>query len=371
MEKLLALDSVRSKDADGMLHVDVSNISKSNISPYYGKEIPGYKDIGLNPNKIYKLYRAPEELAKAVDTFNGKPVLRKHIPFDVYNPPKSDVVGYMGTDAAFDGIYLKNSLHFHDAAMIAAIETNEQRELSPGYRYRADMTTGEVDGEHYDGVMRDIACNHLAVVEVGRTGSDVTVFDELPQEMKMSEKLKKRLEALKPLLAQDADIEEVKKIITEDEDDDKKAKDSEPDKKASAKDVDPDDGKKKAEDEDDKKKPAAKDEGDKDKPAMDASLIAQDAENRAMAKFKAIREAERAVRPVVGDVAAMDSADEVYHFALDAMNVTDHKTLSGDALKTLFNAVNQAKSEKIVNPTMAQDSSTRSTLADLCPNLKK
>jgi len=37
----LAFDrSARRIDADGRLHIDTSHISKANICPYYGKEIP-------------------------------------------------------------------------------------------------------------------------------------------------------------------------------------------------------------------------------------------------------------------------------------------------------------------------------------------
>jgi len=45
----LALDraTVRTKDEDGRLKVAVTNISKANICPYMGKEIPDYQKLGL------------------------------------------------------------------------------------------------------------------------------------------------------------------------------------------------------------------------------------------------------------------------------------------------------------------------------------
>ena len=42
------------------------------------------------------------------------------------------------------------------AATIAGIESEEQRELSCGYRYTADMSPGTYRGQRYDGVMRQI-----------------------------------------------------------------------------------------------------------------------------------------------------------------------------------------------------------------------
>ena len=77
----------------------------------------------------------------------------------------------------------------------------------------------------------------------------------------------------------------------------------------------------------------------------------------AMDEFKAeLREAEdarRAVRSVVGDVLAQDSAEGIYAFALDQMKV-DHKDVTGiPALRALFNLAHQANKPA---PRVAYDS---------------
>jgi hypothetical protein len=93
----------------------------------------------------------------------------------------------------------------------------------------------------------------------------------------------------------------------------------------------------------------------KDKKAKDCSAKdseeeekkkAEDRMKHAMDEFKAeLREAEearRAVRPVVGEVLAQDSAADIYGFALDQMKV-DHKDVSGTpALRALFNLAQKA-----------------------------
>ena len=61
----LEMDSVRHLDENGFLHVDVSNITKEAVNPYYGREIPGWKEQGLIPDKIYYGYRPFEEIEKA------------------------------------------------------------------------------------------------------------------------------------------------------------------------------------------------------------------------------------------------------------------------------------------------------------------
>lgn len=169
--------SVRSFDADGRLHVELTPISKSNVCPYMGKEIPDADELGLEPDKIYQLLRHPEELAKAASTFNGIQVLRQHIPVSSDDHQPYDVVGSTGTDAEFKEPYLLNSLSVWVKDDIDDIESGEKVELSSAYRYKADMTPGTYKGVPYDGIMRDICGNHVAIVHEGRAGKDVMVAD--------------------------------------------------------------------------------------------------------------------------------------------------------------------------------------------------
>ncbi|WP_163365475.1 DUF2213 domain-containing protein, partial [Enterobacter asburiae] len=73
----IALDraTVRSIDADGHLHVERTPISKAVVNPYYGREVPDFERLGLDPEHIYRLYRDPKELARAASSFEGKPLL--------------------------------------------------------------------------------------------------------------------------------------------------------------------------------------------------------------------------------------------------------------------------------------------------------
>lgn len=174
----LALDkSVRFYDEDGHLHVSMANISKAVVNPYRGNEIPEYQRLGLDPDKIYHLLRHPDELAKGAKTFSGKPILSVHRPTTASDHAKQITVGSVGSQPRFDGKYLQAPLTVWDAAAIDGIESDDQRELSCGYRYDADMTPGTYRGVRYDGVMRNIRGNHVALVESGRAGSDVIVGD--------------------------------------------------------------------------------------------------------------------------------------------------------------------------------------------------
>jgi hypothetical protein len=178
-DEMLALDkdSVRSFDKDGRLRVSIAKISKACVNPYIGHEIPGWEELGLERDKVYHLLRDPEELKKAATSANGVQLLQKHIPVSADDHQPWDVVGSTGTDAKFEDPYLYNSLSVWTKSAIDDIESDKKKELSMGYHYRPDMTSGVYDGHQYDGVMREIEVNHVALVKDGRAGDEVVVGD--------------------------------------------------------------------------------------------------------------------------------------------------------------------------------------------------
>ncbi len=205
-------DSVREKTRDGRLIVKRTPISKANVCPYRGEEIPGWEALGLDKNAVYKLLRDPEELAKGAATSNGVQLLIKHVPVNAEDHRPNETVGSLGTDAEFDGDMLYNSLFVNAQRAIDGIERNTQRELSAGYHYKPDMTPGNFRGSAYDGVMRDIVFNHVALVEDGRAGPDVVVGDEALKENDMKATrfgamtLSLTAASIAPLLAMDQKI---------------------------------------------------------------------------------------------------------------------------------------------------------------------
>jgi len=173
--------SKRRRDENGFLHVSSSPITKEQVAPYRGDELPGWEERGLDPERIYYAYRPAEELEKAAPTCNGLPILLEHAPESADAPQKERRIGSMGTDAVWAAPYLVNSLIFTVATAIEAIESEKIRELSLSYRYDQDWTPGTFQGQPYDFVMRNIRGNHLALVPEGRAGADVLVSDAKPQ----------------------------------------------------------------------------------------------------------------------------------------------------------------------------------------------
>jgi len=215
---VLAFDraSVRSFDTNGFLHIEKAHISKANVCPYLGSEIPNADELGLKPKQVYQLLRDPDELAKAARTSNNLQLLIKHKPVSPTDQKKDLIVGSTGTNALWSDPYVDNSLVVWDQDAIDGIEDDTQKELSAGYYYTADMTPGIYEGVAYDGVMRNIRFNHVALVVEGRAGDDVVVGDSM-ESLTMNRKILLSRKAamakgaiavcLSPRLAQDAKLE--------------------------------------------------------------------------------------------------------------------------------------------------------------------
>ena len=394
----LAFDrSARRIDADGRLHVDRSHISKATVNPYYGREIPGYEALGLEPDKVYRLFRDPVELERAAPTFARLPVLSEHVPVTVDAPRPDLVVGAIGSEVTFTAPYLDADLCVWDSAAIAGIETDKVRELSCAYRYVPVMEPGEFEGQLYDGRMTEIQGNHLALVEVGRAGSDVVVADRNPfnfkeTAMKMSKLGKALFAALcaaSPVLAADSalpalvgqanrntfDRKDVKaKLLALDADLVPQQLDNVIDALLDVEqDPKPVETPAAAADESPADKLRALLAGKVDDATMEAAcgLLATPAADEAEPGMKKeevaaamdglrkeLREAEEArrdVRPIVGDVMGMDSAADVYGFALDHMKVDRAGVEGAPALRALFKvaAANKASTAPV---HVAQDS---------------
>lgn len=421
--------SRRTFDVDGRMFVADCRISKANVCPYYGREIPGAEVLGLEPNRVYQMYRDPIELERAAPTFANLQLMMVHIPVNAEEPAIELTVGTMGSDVRFEAPYLVSSLKVWTAEAIALIESKAQAQLSCSYRYTPVMDPGTTpEGVAYDGRMCNIIGNHVALVEEGRAGPDVVVNDQLTAEV-MPVKFPKFLAAIKSFLKADADPVAVDAAIDAVMADGKPrataflriaaalkplmAKDA--DFSVLASDAAVEAEMKKAEDageedeyEDDPEKPGQKrkknkaaDASDpdggppagkiKEFPNMDAAIDAQiksrklvtaddakaladaasvDATAKATAHINALHAARADVLPLVGTV-ALDSAEAVYRYAFDKLGVkVDGVHASAfPALVEAEKGKRAASTAKPVGHRMAADSA--SAIGDAIPGLSR
>jgi 8-oxo-dGTP pyrophosphatase MutT (NUDIX family) len=179
------------------LHVKRVPITKACVNPYYGREIPKGRELGLEPDKVYRLLRDPKEIEKGASTSHNVPLLSKHVPHSADQHDGDITVGTVGSEAEYEHPYLYNSLAVWSRAGRDYAE-GDQKELSSAYAYDADMTPGEFEGEPYDGVMRNLKWNHVCLVKKGRAGSDIALDEELkPLPTETSQMAKTNLKTLR------------------------------------------------------------------------------------------------------------------------------------------------------------------------------
>lgn len=206
-------ESKQHYDANGFMNVVGNPISKVGIFQYLGSEI-GAPD----PDRVYNVYRSADELIKSIDSFKLKPMIDEHewIGDNGTAPEQKGVQGVIGTDVYFDSPYLRADLTIYSRAATNMIRNKHKVELSPAYSSKYVFEQGTFDGEVYDAIQVDLKANHLALVERGRTGSDVKVldhrtFDQYPINLNLNNEatpmdVQTLLDAIKALNEEDKEL---------------------------------------------------------------------------------------------------------------------------------------------------------------------
>ncbi|HBN5713840.1 DUF2213 domain-containing protein [Morganella morganii] len=168
----------RTYDNNGWLEVKDNPISKAGVFDYLGAEIGAPE-----PDRIYKVFRPPEELAsdETIKSFRLTPFIVDHEMLGKNATPaeKKGIQGVIGENVYYDHPYLRGNIKIFSDAALSDISSGKI-DLSPGYRSRYDFgNPGVYEGEAYEVVQRHLRGNHLALVDEGRTGADVAVQDHL------------------------------------------------------------------------------------------------------------------------------------------------------------------------------------------------
>lgn len=156
-------------------------ITKEGVFMYSGKSL-GID--GLDPNKLYPVYRPQEELDKMVKRWTEKgdkpiPVIEGHTVLN-----KEDITGSVSYDEkpAKGVLFALKSLAgkvagditLYSKQLINTIRGGKD-ELSLGYACDYEPKKGVFKGKIYDYVQKNLYPNHLALVQMGRMGHDVNI----------------------------------------------------------------------------------------------------------------------------------------------------------------------------------------------------
>ena len=125
-------------------------------------------------------YRPEEEVAAstALDSFREKCVTREHPPalLDASNT-KDYAIGFTSADVSYSEGFVESTLTVTDKETIDEIMRGNVREVSCGYKVDYSPEPGITsDGQHYDGIQKNIRGNHVAIVNRARGGAQVRLM---------------------------------------------------------------------------------------------------------------------------------------------------------------------------------------------------
>ena len=191
MEKIRIADantSKREKDSNGFLIIRDNPIAKAGVFDYLLSEV--FSQVEKDKDRIVRVCREFENLKANKDLFAGKPIKWEHYWVGKEGETQTADGAIFGEVRA-DEPYLKADLIIYNKDLIAKIEAGEVVELSPAYEADIEAIEGSYNGEGYAYLQKLKEVNHLAVVEVGRSGSDLRIYDKLREEIiKMKKKMK-------------------------------------------------------------------------------------------------------------------------------------------------------------------------------------
>lgn len=186
--------------------------------PYLGSEIGAPE-----PERVYRVFRSPETLEAAAASFQLLPIIDQHEVLGQLGTSTDDrpPAGVVGEQVRYEHPYLRANLKIFSDRLKQKILRKELVELSPAYSAEWHLEAGEYEGEAYDAIQVIRAGNHLALVDTGRTGSDVAVLDHAPRNFALDARRVEivDLEAILAAIAalSDEDREQLKASLTGDE----------------------------------------------------------------------------------------------------------------------------------------------------------
>lgn len=216
----LISDSNRTVDEFGYMTVENCVITGDDVAPYWGYEIPNFKDLGLDPKKIYHVYRPLDEIKDS--NFSNKPLLSQHMDFSATDYKSKFIVGTTATIEPI-GEQLKGPIVFWKQTAINELERGKKY-LSGGYLYTPVLEKGFHKNQSYDLKMVNIVANHVAMVDNPRYKPAIVADEDIKNEEGESMFAWNNKKTTPQGLTFDEAIDEVKKILTGDASEEEKEK---------------------------------------------------------------------------------------------------------------------------------------------------
>lgn len=208
--------------------LDFGQLEKPVRTPQGGIRAPAYL---TRADAVFVYYRADgtviREFRPAAEVFRedslqslvGAPVTDRHPPVMVTSANfKQYASGHVGDSVRQDGERVAADVIIQDGGLLEAVERRDRVEVSCGYTCEIEESPGEHNGERFDRIQRNIRYNHVAIVERGRAGGDVSLRldssenvlapsgPEQPKERQYAMKPSIRIDGVEYPLTTDAEI---------------------------------------------------------------------------------------------------------------------------------------------------------------------
>jgi len=174
-EEAEILDFTENKK-DGFLTVEIA-ATRTGVMPYYD----------WDTGEVVMELKPPEEIFSdlTMESLKGVPVTDRHPPVMVDSINWKDFTkGSTHLDVRQeDNLLVVNETLFDDE-LIAYVKSGKKAQVSIGFRADLEEKSGEFNGEKYDRVQRNITINHVAHVEQGRAGEDVSARLDSSKDLK-------------------------------------------------------------------------------------------------------------------------------------------------------------------------------------------
>lgn len=209
--------SVRTKDDFGRLHISRAKIAHSSVDTYNVSEIPdAHKRLPhlASDASTVRIMRDADSLKTAAARYARVPLYLTHTT-ELEGIDKSRIIGTVGSniDVALDEstqtVAVYADLCVWDADAITAIERGDIGQLSASYSFDLDPTHGAIDEKQFDAIMRVKTPNHVALVQRARGGPTLRIGDSAMSDVKFTQAdvdaaVKSAVDAVKAQIASDA-----------------------------------------------------------------------------------------------------------------------------------------------------------------------
>lgn len=167
--------SHRHKDENGHLIIKDNPVAIAGVLPFLRGQID--PQTTQDSNEVVYVLRSNDSLQQAYQMFSDKPIVYNH-EWVGKGGDRNNADGHIGSRVYYKDGGVYGDLIIYNSDLIDKIENGECTQLSAGYSAVAKPEVGKYQDQDYTYSIFYTGVNHLAVVEQGRAGSQLSIKDK-------------------------------------------------------------------------------------------------------------------------------------------------------------------------------------------------